>query len=261
MKRFFSLFALGALSAYALAAQTSASGQSGASMNAQANAQGHAPSASTPSGTSAKAPASSATNAKKATSTVTIAAGTKVDATLVSWVDASKSRVGDPVEARIEQDVKQGGKVVLKKGSQLTGHVIAARSRAGAQPESEVGISFERAMLPNGQSMTFQATIVALSAPPANPATGAGAMMNTSNAASSTTNGTMNADVRSSGAAGQASPSRLSSNSKGVLGMEGVSLGSAKSGPKQGSMIVSNKKNIRLNSGTEMMLQTSNQAR
>ena len=68
------------------------------------------------------------------------------------------------MQARIEQDVKQGGKVLLKKGTQLGGVVTVAQSR-GSQGQSQVGISFERALLPNGQSIPFHASIVALLAP------------------------------------------------------------------------------------------------
>lgn len=272
MKRIFSLVALGALSACAVVAQTTASGPA----NSPSGAQGASTTAS--GGTSAKAPTSSSANSKKRTSSVTIAEGTKIDATLVSWLDARRSRVGNPVQARIEQDVKQGGKVVLKKGTELGGRVTVAQSR-GSQGQSQVGIAFERALLPNGQSIPFHASIVALSAPQSASPTGAGAngavasgsamgatpasarassaaatgaAMNTSNAAASTAGGTANAAAPSS--------ARLSSDSKGVFGLEGLSLASAKSGA-QGSTIVSATKNVHLNSGTEMMLRTSTQAR
>jgi len=281
MKRIFSLVALGALSACAAAAQTTASKPT----NAPTGAQGSSTAAS--GSASAKAPASSSANSKKGTTSVTIADGTKIDATLVSWLDARRSRVGDPVQARIEQDVKQGGKVVLKKGTQLGGRVTVVQSR-GSQGQSQVGIAFERALLPNGQSIPFHASIVALSAPQSASPTGAGAndavasgsamgatpasahasgatatgtAMNTSNAVASTASGTVNTAMPSSGAAGRpASSGRLSSDSKGVFGLEGLSLGSAKSGA-QGSTIVSTTKNVRLKSGTEMLLRTSTQAR
>lgn len=285
MKPNFSLLALGALSACVLVAPAITSAQAGAPANARATASSMASSGSA----SAQASPSSAANAAKRPSTVMIAGGTKMDATLVSWLDARRSRVGDPVQARIEQDVKQGGAVLLKKGTQLTGHVTEARSRAGAQGESRVGVTFERALLPNGQSIPFHASIVALSAPRSASGTGnggaaatpasaragapagnltstaaapAGAAPNMSNAVSSTSSGTANAAVRSPGAVGgPTSSGRLSSTSKGVFGLEGLSLSSAKSKASQGSTIVSTTKNVHLNSGTEMLLQTTAQAR
>lgn len=286
-KRIFYLFALVALSACVAAAQVTAPGQASTSMAPQAGAQANAPSAAPSSSARTKASTASSASSKKATSPVTIAEGTKIDATLVSWLDARKSRIGDPVQARIEQDVKQGGKVVLKKGTQLAGHVTAARTRSASQGQSQVGVSFERALLPNGQSIPFHASIVALSAPQPTGTTGAGARdamasgggmgatqasarsgaasgaaMNTSNAVSSSSSGAANAAVRSSGAVGgPVSSGRLSSNSKGVFGLEGLSLGSTKSSASLGSTIVSTTKNVRLNSGTEMLLRTSAQAK
>src|SRR5215469_13897432 len=172
MKRIFSLFALGALSACVAAAQTAASGQAGTSMNPNAQASPQANASS-----SAKAATSSSAPVKKAANSVTIADGTKIEVQLVSWLDARRSRVGAPIEARIEQDVKQGGKVVLQKGTQVGGRVTEARTRAGSQGESRVGISFERALLPDGKSIPFHASIVALSAPHSASTTGAGGTM------------------------------------------------------------------------------------
>jgi len=262
MKRIFSLVALGALSACTVAAQTTASKPT----NAPTSAQGSSTAAS--GSTSAKASTSSSANSKKGTSSVTIAEGTKIDATLVSWLDARRSRVGDPVQARIEQDVKQGGKVVLKKGTELGGRVTVAQSR-GSQGQSQVGISFERALLPNGQSIPFHASIVALMAPrsasptgaSANNAVASGSAMGATPASASSAAAMNTSNAVASGAAGGATSSgRLSSDSKGVFGLQGLSLGSAKSGTP-GSTIVSTTKNVRLNSGTEMLLRASTQAR
>ncbi len=261
MKRIFFLCALGALSASVAAAQTTASGQA-------------APKASP----SSKASTSAAAPAKKTANAVTIADGTKIDVKLVSWLDAIRSRIGDPVEARIEQDVKQGGKVVLPNGTQLGGRVTASQTRT-ANRESQVGVAFERALLPSGVSIPLHASIVAISAPPvstaaandaalpgsamaATPASAraaaSGATVSTSNAAVSNATEATNATAHPSSSA--VSPVKLSSNSKGVFGFDGLSLGSAKAGTP-GSVITSNTKNVRLNSGTEMMLRTSTQAR
>jgi hypothetical protein len=295
MKRILCLFVLGAVGACSAAAQTAASSQAGASMNAQAGAQANSSNAQVSGSAAAKTSTSASTNAKnkKAASPATIADGTKIDATLVSWVDAGRSRIGDPVQARTEQDVKQGGKVVLKKGAHLTGHVTEARTRGKGQTESQVGIVFERALVKDGQSIPFHASIVAIAARPSAAAgegadnmmasgsamgatqasarggglaggltstTGAatGAVMNTAGSASSTAGGTMNAMAHSSGAVGGLTSSgQLKSNSSGVFGLEGLSLNSAASSATQGSMVVSSTKNVHLDSGTQMLLRIS----
>ena len=52
--------------------------------------------------------------------------------TLANSLDAKKNKPGDRVEARTTQDVKQDGKVVLKKGTHLVGHVTQAQAREGS---------------------------------------------------------------------------------------------------------------------------------
>jgi hypothetical protein len=54
---------------------------------------------------------------------------------------------------------------------------------------------------------------------------------------------------------------RLTSNSSGVFGLEGLSIDSTASTATQGSMIVSGMNNVHLDSGTQLLLLTSNQAR
>jgi hypothetical protein len=299
MKRIFSLLAIGALGAWATAAQTTASGQAGASMQTQTGVQASNSGAQSSGSGSAKASSSASANAKagKNSNSASLSNGTKIDATLTSWLDAKRSRVGDPVEAHTESDVKQGGKVVLKKGTRLIGHVTQAQVRATGQAQSEIGVMFDQAVLKNGQEMPFHASIRALASAPSAMAgsTGAddvmasgggmgsaqgsarggglagglsstagattGTVMNTASPVSSTAGGTVNTAVRSSGAVGGLTSSgRLTSNSSGVFGLEGLSIDSAASSSARGSMIVSATKNVHLGAGTQLLLQTTEQA-
>jgi len=158
MKRILSLLAIGLMSSWTAAAQTTASGQAGASAQAQASMQGNNSGAQTPGYGSAAA--SAATNAGD--NSANIASGTKIDASLATSLDAKRSKVGDEVEGRTEEDVKQDGKVVLKKGTRLVGHVTQAQARANGQAQSQLGIMFDHAVLKNGQQMPFNASILAL---------------------------------------------------------------------------------------------------
>jgi hypothetical protein len=238
------------------------------------------------------------TTANAGNGAVKLSDGTKIDATLASSLDAKRSKPGDEVEARIEEDVKQDGKVVLKKGTHLVGHVALAQARAKGQAQSQLGIVFDRALLKGGQEIPFSASIQALASAQsaATVATGAddmmasggetgamrgsartggglasgvtstagattGAVMNTAASVPSTAGGTLNAGARSAGSVcGLTSAGRLASNSTGVFGMEGVSIDSAASTATQGSMIVSSTKNVHLDSGTQLLLRTSAQA-
>ena len=97
-----------------------------------------------------------------ANNSANISSGTKIDATLATSLDAKRSKPGDEVEARAEEDIKQDGKVVLKKGTRLVGHVTQAQARANGQTQSQLGIVFDHAVLKNGQEMPFNASIQAL---------------------------------------------------------------------------------------------------
>ena len=170
MKQIFSLLAIGMLGAWATAAQTSASGQAGASAQSQASVQTNNSGAqasgkgsmAASSSTSASKPA--AGNAKEGNNSASISNGSKIDATLATSLDAKRSKPGDEVEARAAEDVKQDGKVVLKKGTRLVGHVTQAQARAKGQTQSQLGIMFDHAILKNGQEVPFNASIQALAA-------------------------------------------------------------------------------------------------
>jgi hypothetical protein len=261
---------------------------------AQASANG---SAAQSSSTSASAnPGNAAAN---------ISDGTKINAALATSLDAKRSKPGDQVEARVQDDVKQDGRVVLKKGTHFVGHVAQAQARANGQAQSQLGIVFDHAVLKNGQEIPLNASIQALASAQSAATAGAGAddmmaagsgsgmgavqgtarsggglvggatstaggaagattgtVMNTSSTLSSTAGGTLNTATRSSGAVGGlTSTGRLASNSSGVFGLEGVSLDSAASSATQGSMIVSSTKNVHLDSGTQLLLSATSQAR
>ena len=302
MKRILSILAVGMLGAWATAAQTTASGQAGASTQSQTAAKASKPAAQASGSGSAAASSSASANTNAGSNSASISEGSKIDATLASSLDAKRSKPGDEVEARAAQDVKQDGKVVLKKGTRLVGHVTQAQARAKGQTQSQLGILFDHAVLKNGQQVPFNASIQALAAAQSATAasTGAddiaasgagmggaqgaarsggglvggvastagatagatGSVMNTASPVSSTAGGSLNGVARSTGAVGGlTSTGRLASNSSGVFGLEGLSIDSAASSATQGSMIVSATKNVHLDSGTQLLLLTTTQAR
>jgi hypothetical protein len=291
------------LGAWSTAAQTSASGQAAGSAQTQTSVQTRNSGAKVSGSGAASASSSASATSNPANGSSSISDGTNIDATLATSLDAKRSKPGDEVEARAAQDVKQDGKVVLKKGTRLVGHVTQAQARAKGQTQSEIGILFDHAVLKNGQQLPFNASIQALASAQsaaaassagddlmasgggmgaaqgsarsggglvggatsaAGAAAGAttGTVMNTSSTLSSTAGGTINSAARSTGAVGGLTSSgRLASNSSGVFGLEGVSIDSAASNATQGSMIVSETKNVHLDSGTQLLLRAAAQAR
>jgi hypothetical protein len=300
MKRTFFLLAIGMLGAWTATAQTTASGQAGASAQSQTAAQtnnfGAQASGSGSAVTTSAAPSSTAATANSGNSSASISNGTKIDATLATSLDAKRSKPGDEVEARTEEDVKQDGKVVLKRGTHLVGHVTQAQARAGGQTQSQLGIVFDHAVMKDGQEVPFSAAIQALASAQSAAGSGSedmmasgggmgatqgsargggglvggvastagattGSVMNASSSVPLNAGGTLNTVTRSSGAVGGlTSTGRLASNSSGVFGLEGLSIDSAASSATQGSMIVSATKNVHLDSGTQVLLQTTGRA-
>ncbi|HEX8338191.1 MAG TPA: hypothetical protein VF621_15850, partial [Pyrinomonadaceae bacterium] len=72
-----------------------------------------------------------------------IASGTRLTGELQSALDVSKARVGDRVVLKTTEAVKQNGRTVLKKGSQLVGRVADVRRRAQGAAESSVTVVFD----------------------------------------------------------------------------------------------------------------------
>jgi len=303
MKQLLSLLAIGALGACATFAQTTASGQAGASAQSQTAVQANKSGAQASGSGSAATSSSTSAKSNAANSSTNLSSGSKINATLATALDAKRSKPGDQVEARTAEDVKQDGKVVMKKGTRLVGHVTQAQARAKGQNESQLGILFEHAVMKNGQEMPLNASIQALAAAQtattasaagaddlaasgtglgsaqgaarnsgglaggvastANATAGAatGTVMNTASSTNANAAGTLNTATRSTGAVGGLnSMGHLASNSNGVFGLEGLSLNSAASSATQGSLIVSSTKNVHLDSGTQLLLQTTERA-
>ena len=253
----------GVLTASAAAQQSgaSASGNASASANANGNANG---------------------------SSASLSNGTNVQAELTKALDAKKAKVGDEVTARVTQDVKSNGQVAVKKGSKLVGHVTDVKTRSQGESESRLGIAFDRAVLKDGQQMAFNAVVQAL-APPVSAAAGAddsgmigggaqapaptgggggmsGGSMGTGpvGAVGSTVGRTVGntAGTVTGAASGTVNGAGwvLNGNSHGVIGLQGLTLTSTASGSAQGSVISSNSRNVKLDSGTQMVLQVNGSA-
>ena len=295
------LFALlvGTLGAYTAAAQGSASAQAGATAQSETSVQAtkSGAQASTSDSAAANGSAKAGRNSADVSSAGSLSSGTKIDSTLTKPLDAKRCKPGDPVEARTAQDVKQDGKVVLKRGTRLMGHVTEAQARASGQSESRLGVVFDHAMLRNGSQIPLNATIQALAVAQSSTMADAGpddmmaaastmgaasggvrgggalggatstvgattgTVMNTAGSVPATAGANVGAMAHSTGAmGGLTSTGRLASNSSGVFGLQGVSLTTATSGAAQGSMIVSSTRNVHLDSGTQMLLNVGAEA-
>jgi hypothetical protein len=231
-----------------------------------------------------------------------LSSGTTLQAELSKSLDAKKAKPGDEVNAKLTQDVKENGKVVLHKGSKLVGHVTEAQAKSKENAESKLGVVFDKAVLKGGEEVAFNGVIQAVAPPvqgalsvagdensslgsgmgsggsmgggghssggiaPIGSATSAaGSTVNSAtgavgNTAGSVTNSTGAVNGAVNRTAGVAANGALNSAAHGVVGMQGLDLNTAATGSAQGSVISSASRNIKLDSGTQMVLQVTGSA-
>lgn len=234
----------------------------------------------------------------------TLSSGTTLQAELTKSLDAKKAKQGDEVTAKLTQDVKGSGQVVLHKGTKLVGHVTEAQAKTKDNGESKLGIAFDKAVLKGGQEMAFTGVIQALAAPVqgslsaaaddggnlgAGMGSGTGSSMgggrsgggiapiggggnpvnstlgsatntvnNTAGSVTNSATGAVNGSVNQ--ATGVAANGAINSATRGVVGMQGIALNTANTGSAQGSVVSSASRNVKLDTGTQMILQVTGSA-
>jgi len=94
-----------------------------------------------------------------------LAGGTTLNAELAHSLDTKSCKPGDRVAAKLTEDVKSDGKVVVRKGSMLVGHVTEAQARAKGNADSRLGIVFDKAVLKSGQELSFNGAVQAMAPP------------------------------------------------------------------------------------------------
>jgi hypothetical protein len=142
-------------------AQAQSSASAGTSQNAQAtHRQGQSGQATASTAASAASVNSAAVNSGSAA--LQLQDETSVHAVLTHQLDSRKNKPGDAVTAKVTQDVKENGQVVLHKGSLLEGHVTQAQARAHGASESTLGIAFDHARTKHGEDFPLQLGVQAL---------------------------------------------------------------------------------------------------
>jgi hypothetical protein len=238
--------------------------------------------ANTPARPSQQLPAaqSDQSNLGQATETPRIAPGSVIPVQLTKTVDAKKVKTGDEVEAKVTQDLKSvNGDVVVPKDTKVMGHVTEAQARNKEQKESQVGIAFDRAIMKNGADVTLPMSIQAIIVPPSpnagnnespsqpSSAQGGGGMSTANNGGRSAGMGAGTpAQAPSPSAAGAELPTKpqtgtnanqpITANTQGVVGISNLHLSTA-ANTTDGSIVTSEKSNVKLDSGTLMLLRVN----
>ncbi|HEY6273651.1 MAG TPA: hypothetical protein VIX19_16850 [Terriglobales bacterium] len=225
-------------------------------------------------------------NAAASSNSTTLSEGSMLHIELIHSLDAKHVKPGDQITAKVTEDVTSNGKVVVHKGSRVLGHVTEVQTRDKEHPNSNLGIAFDKVVFSGGEEMAFNGVVQAIAAPARaaadtsadqnaginepmgggarspNGGRGPGGMGGVAGGGVSTVGGTTGAATSTGGTAGgttrgAATGGTLTNTSRGVIGLQGLTLNSAATGSAQGSTITSPTQNVKLDGGTEMLLRAS----
>jgi hypothetical protein len=204
-----------------------------------------------------------------------IGPGSVIPVQLTKTIDAKKAKTGDEVLAKVTEDLKTtSGDLILPKDTKIVGHVTEAQARSKEQKESQLGIAFDRAVMKSGD-LQLPMSIQAIVAPPTNnPDSDGGHGQAASAPGGAATapmggarNGSASASAQSQSqppismptpnpeakAGGNARPP-ITGNTQGVVGISNLQLETTAQHAAQGSLMSSEKNNVKLESGTFMLL-------
>ena len=207
-----------------------------------------------------------------------IAPGSVIPVQLSKTVDAKKAKTGDEVVATVTQDMKTTeGDVLVPKDTKVIGHVTEAQARRKEQKQSELGIAFDRAVV-KGDQMQLPMSIQAVIAPPSNNSdnSNAGGPEQSPSAPGGVSSNTPMGGSHQGGMGGtnpsapqnyppsgntepppQANRPPITGNTQGVIGMSDVRLESGSQNSQQGSVLTSEKNNVKIEKGTMLLLRVN----
>jgi len=211
--------------------------------------------------------------------TAKIAPGSVIPVQLTKSIDAKKVKTGDEVVAKVTQDLKSNsGELIVPEDTKVVGHVTEAQARSKEQKESQVAIAFDHAVMKNGGEMQLPMSIQAIIAPPNNSPGAGGGNDQPASAPAGNAGGTSAGGARTGGmgsttppptpsaSAGANTPSStqaganarppITASTQGVVGISDLKLSAAQHGT-QASVVSSEKNNVKLDSGTFMLLRVN----
>jgi hypothetical protein len=227
---------------------------------------------------------SAAAQSDKDAQTAALPPGAAIRATITSSIDSKKLKKDDKVTAETNAETKMGDKIVMPRGAKLVGHVTHAAARSKGDAYSSVGIVFDKAILKHNQEIPLNVTIEALASAPQSamaaapdmgsspsPSVAGGGMSrpgtpntppppsanNSANVENTIGNtDTNNANAGKGAVGGLDNSGMLTPQSRGVFGLQGVGLAAGTLGAEPGTVITSTGKEVRLDSGTQLLLVT-----
>lgn len=210
-----------------------------------------------------------------------VAPGSVIPVQLTKTVDAKKAKTGDEVVAKVTMDMKtQSGDVLVPKDTKVIGHVTEAQKRDKDQKESQLGLAFDRAVTKDGNTMQMPMSIQAIIGQQQNQQSEANTPAGREEAAGvpsgaaptgatggKTSGATPPAPTPSSSASGAGAGAGdteasnggrppINAQTQGVIGISNLTLSPTSNGT-QGSVMTSDKNNVKLESGTMLLLKVN----
>jgi hypothetical protein len=266
---------IGALLGAVSFAQDSPSAQTPSASPSQPEAQPVTPPQPTPQATPSPNSAPSTDNRQQTAGPRRIAPGSVIPVQLTKTIDAKKAKPGDEVVAKVTMDLKTtSGEIMIPKDTKVMGHVTEAQARSKQQKESQVGIAFDRAVLKDGE-VSLPMSIQAVIAPPSSNANSGGGGDQTTPASGGAPASSPMGSGHSPAGAGATQPQpqspptgsadaqspggpppAINGNTQGVVGISNLTLQPAQN-PTQGSVLSSEKNNVKVESGTMLLLRVN----
>jgi hypothetical protein len=164
-------------------------------------------------------------------------------------LDSSKLKEGDAIEVETAGSFKLPDGTLVPKGSKLTGHVVASKSRSKGDSDSQLTLAFDKLAVTNGQQLNVKGAVQAVF-PPAEEAQAPD--MATAASGGSTRGGggglgTMTDVKTGSNTDSPSAPQPAANpNSVGVQGIHGLELSNG--------VLSSQGKNVKLRNGVRMIV-------
>jgi hypothetical protein len=197
--------------------------------------------------------------------------GTAFNASLDESIDTRHAKAGDAVAAEAAEDVSYQRCVVLPKGTKIVGHIVKVTSGGKGRTGSAIFVTFDKAVMKDGQEIIFNAGIQALAVtavpesarssvseaqaiPVENTDSAAGndSLVSTTYQQPQVVAAPMAPAVRAQGAFN--SDGLFSSDSKGAFGRPDLKVYTPTSEGSHGTVILSSKKILHLEPGTHLLL-------
>jgi hypothetical protein len=215
--------------------------------------------------------------------TAPLCVGTAFNAVLTDDLDTRKARPGDTVTAETAEDVAYQRSVVFPKGTKVIGHIVRATSGGRGRAGSALFVQFDKALLKDGEEVILNAGIQALavgSVAPLSDTESKDGATSAANGPSGPVAEPTSAEPTNDGAlivstvvydnprgklrpplfAAPAAEGELDSNglfspdSKGAFGRPDVKVYTPTSEGSHGTVLLSAKKQMHLQSGTRLLL-------